>query len=123
MSADSTLYCRRLYLNKQSCLGSNNTDNLSTLAMVLILIGVVKGVFVCFAVVAVCYRYRQNEDYYVLIYYPRLIKESERNENNKQPPCLCATVCIGCLGSCATALYISFYVLLMSLLSCKMYIT
>lgn len=37
--------------------GAKNTDNLSTLSMVFILVGVVKGVFICFAVVAVCYRY------------------------------------------------------------------
>lgn len=37
--------------------GTHNTDNLGTLSMVFILVGVVKGVFICFAVVAVCYRY------------------------------------------------------------------
>lgn len=37
--------------------GAKNKDNLSTLTMVFILVGVVKGVFICFAVVAVCYRY------------------------------------------------------------------
>ncbi|KAJ3642080.1 hypothetical protein Zmor_024898 [Zophobas morio] len=35
---------------------SNNSSNLETLTMVFILVGVVKGVFICFAVVAVCYR-------------------------------------------------------------------
>lgn len=41
--------------------GNNNSDNLETLTMVFILVGVVKGVFICFAVVAVCYRYIQSE--------------------------------------------------------------
>ncbi|KAK6634655.1 hypothetical protein RUM43_012056 [Polyplax serrata] len=40
--------------------GGNN-NNLSTLAMVFILVGVVKGVFICFTLMAVCYRYRMNE--------------------------------------------------------------
>lgn len=42
-------------------IGDNNTDNLSTLTMVFILVGVVKGVFICFALVAVCYRYLYPE--------------------------------------------------------------
>lgn len=37
--------------------GADNTDNLSTLSMVFIMVGVVKGVFICFAFMAVCYRY------------------------------------------------------------------
>ncbi|XP_031351128.1 disintegrin and metalloproteinase domain-containing protein 11 isoform X2 [Photinus pyralis] len=41
---------------KETPYGSTNTDNLTTLTMVFILVGVVKGVFICFAVVAVCFR-------------------------------------------------------------------
>ncbi|XP_064210796.1 disintegrin and metalloproteinase domain-containing protein 11 isoform X1 [Tribolium castaneum] len=40
---------------KETPYGNNNSDNLETLTMVFILVGVVKGVFICFAVVAVCY--------------------------------------------------------------------
>ncbi|KAJ8911454.1 hypothetical protein NQ315_013816 [Exocentrus adspersus] len=42
---------------KETPYGANNTDNLSTLAMVFILVGVVKAVFISFAMLAVCYRY------------------------------------------------------------------
>lgn len=38
---------------------TNNT--LSTGTMVLILVGVVKGVFICFALMAVCYRYSSKK--------------------------------------------------------------
>ncbi|CAH1154204.1 unnamed protein product [Phaedon cochleariae] len=41
---------------KETPYGAHEKGNLSTLAMVFILVGVVKGVFICFAVVAVCYR-------------------------------------------------------------------
>lgn len=41
--------------------GTNDPGNLNTLTMVFILVGVVKGVFICFAVVAVCYRYSRFE--------------------------------------------------------------
>ncbi|GLG96971.1 uncharacterized protein GBIM_03833 [Gryllus bimaculatus] len=40
---------------KETPYGGNN-NNLSTLSMVFILVGVVKGVFICFALMAVCYR-------------------------------------------------------------------
>lgn len=43
--------------------GAHDTGNLSTLTMVFILVGVVKGVFICFAVVAVCYRYYLYHNY------------------------------------------------------------
>lgn len=46
--------------------GANNTGNLSTLTMVFILVGVVKGVFICFAVVAVCYRYSVKSERFPL---------------------------------------------------------
>ncbi|KYB25295.1 hypothetical protein TcasGA2_TC034399 [Tribolium castaneum] len=49
------------FRNGVSFAGNNNSDNLETLTMVFILVGVVKGVFICFAVVAVCYRYIQSE--------------------------------------------------------------
>jgi len=40
--------------------GTNN--NLSTGLMVVILVGVVTGVFLCFALMAVCYRYSNSEN-------------------------------------------------------------
>ncbi|KAF4518677.1 hypothetical protein B566_EDAN002711 [Ephemera danica] len=42
---------------KETPYGDNRNNNLSTLSMVFILVGVVKGVFICFALMAVCYRY------------------------------------------------------------------
>jgi heme/copper-type cytochrome/quinol oxidase subunit 2 len=36
------------------------SNNLTTLTMVFILVGVVKGVFICFALMAVCYRYSDH---------------------------------------------------------------
>jgi heme/copper-type cytochrome/quinol oxidase subunit 2 len=36
------------------------SKNLTTLTMVFILVGVVKGVFICFALMAVCYRYSDH---------------------------------------------------------------
>lgn len=40
--------------------GTNH--NLSTGCMVVILVGVVTGVFLCFALMAVCYRYSNSEN-------------------------------------------------------------
>lgn len=50
------LYLKRLP-NSVCFTGAKNTDRLSTLTMVFILVGVVTGVFACFAIVAVSYRY------------------------------------------------------------------
>ena len=36
---------------------TDNSNNMNTVTMVLILVAGVKGVFVCFALMAVCYRY------------------------------------------------------------------
>lgn len=61
---DDSTYTEHMNGRFRDCVsfaGSNNSDNLETLTMVFILVGVVKGVFICFAVVAVCYRYIQSE--------------------------------------------------------------
>ncbi|XP_068896560.1 disintegrin and metalloproteinase domain-containing protein unc-71 isoform X5 [Tenebrio molitor] len=55
---DDSTYTEHMNGRFRDCVsfaGSNNSDNLETLTMVFILVGVVKGVFICFAVVAVCY--------------------------------------------------------------------
>lgn len=43
--------------NKKLFLGDDKEQKISTLAMVISLVVVVKGVFICFALMAVCYRY------------------------------------------------------------------
>uniref|UniRef100_A0A0K8T3Q2 Disintegrin and metalloproteinase domain-containing protein 11 n=1 Tax=Lygus hesperus TaxID=30085 RepID=A0A0K8T3Q2_LYGHE len=44
------------YMKKKETPYGQNSDNLSTLMMVFIMVGVVKCVFICFASIAVCYR-------------------------------------------------------------------
>lgn len=53
------------------CFPGSRTDNLSTLTMVFIMVGVVKGVFICFALIAVCYRYWGDHHllYYIVVLY------------------------------------------------------
>lgn len=46
---------------KYSIISGGTNNNFSTPVMVLMLVGVVKGVFVCFALMAVCYRYSNSE--------------------------------------------------------------
>lgn len=48
-----------------------STDNLSTLSMVFIMVGVVKGVFICFALIAVCFRFEPSRLYVCVCSCPR----------------------------------------------------
>lgn len=61
--------CVRIF-DKGLLITGRSTDNLSTLTMVFIMVGVVKGVFISFALIAVCFRFEPTR-LYVCVYVPR----------------------------------------------------
>lgn len=56
-SAYCGIYTSSLHVHSST---GGESKNLTTLTMVFILVGVVKGVFICFALMAVCYRYSDH---------------------------------------------------------------